>query len=65
MAYVIHNTSDRGDGLLARLRNRWSRYRTYRRTHGELSSLSSRELADLGISRNMISRLAREAAYGK
>ncbi|MDD7970705.1 DUF1127 domain-containing protein [Roseinatronobacter alkalisoli] len=40
-----------------------SRYRVYKRTHDELSSLSSRELEDLGISRSMITRLAYEAAY--
>ncbi|NYS24233.1 DUF1127 domain-containing protein [Rhodobacteraceae bacterium 2376] len=65
MAYVIHNTSAGGEGFVARMRDRWSRYKTYRRTYAELSNLSSRDLADLGISRNMISRLAREAADGK
>lgn len=65
MAYLIHNTSERRDGLFASLRDRWDRYMTYRRTYAQLSRLSSRDLADLGISRNMISRMAREAAYGK
>ena len=39
----------------------WSRYRNYRRTVSELSALDDRELADLGIGRSDISRLAREA----
>lgn len=38
---------------------RWNRYN---RTVSELSHLSNRELADLGISRSDISRVAREAA---
>lgn len=50
---------------LARLRDAWSRYRLYTRTLNELNALSTRELADIGISRSMITRLAYEAAYGK
>ena len=38
---------------------RWNRYS---RTVSELNHLSNRELADLGISRSDISRVAREAA---
>lgn len=52
-------------GTLATLRDAWSRYRVYQRTLAELSTLSTRELNDLGISRSMITRLAHEAAYGK
>ncbi|MBT9244344.1 DUF1127 domain-containing protein [Gemmobacter fulvus] len=37
----------------------------YKQTVRELNALSARELADLGIHRSMITRLAREAAYGK
>ena len=36
----------------------------YRTTLTELESLSSRDLADLGISRSSIKEIAREAAYG-
>ncbi len=43
------------------LTNSWSRFRNYRRTVSELSALDDRELADLGIGRSDISRLAREA----
>lgn len=52
-------------GFVASLRDAWSRYRVYQRTLAELSTLSTRELNDLGISRSMITRLAHEAAYGK
>lgn len=47
------------------LREAIKRRQVYKRTHAELSQLSTRELDDLGISRSMISRLAYEAAYGK
>ena len=38
--------------------------RTYRRIHGELSRLSDRDLADIGISRLEIESIATEHAYG-
>ena len=41
------------------------RRRVYRSTLRQLRGLSQRELDDLGIARNMISRLAAEAAWGK
>lgn len=43
------------------LRIRYSRWQRYSRTVQELESLSNRDLADLGISRFDIPRLAREA----
>lgn len=43
---------------------RFANHRVYRKTLTELSSLSARELDDLGISRSMIKRLALESAYG-
>lgn len=46
------------------LRTRYRQYQTYRQTIRELSSLSDRGLADLGLNRSMIKALAREAAYG-
>ena len=52
-------------GMLESLRQRYSRYRLYRSTLRELSRLSDRGLADLGLSRSMIRSLAREAAYNK
>ncbi|MCB1395617.1 MAG: DUF1127 domain-containing protein [Rhodobacter sp.] len=71
MAYA-NTHSHRAPGLFAGiadtfagLRAAWDRSRVYMRTYNELSALSTRELADLGISRSMITRLAYEAAYGR
>lgn len=36
----------------------------YRRTLNELSALSSRDLADLGVNRSMLRSIAHQAAYG-
>lgn len=44
------------------LKSRYSTWKRYSRTVNELESLSNRDLADLGISRADITRLAREAA---
>ena len=51
--------------LLQAVRNEIRRRRVYRATLRELRSLSQRQLEDRGISREMISRLAAEAAWGK
>ena len=71
MAYVSASHS-RASGVfapladaIASLRAAWARSRVYVRTYNELNMLTSRDLADLGISRSMISRLAYEAAYGR
>jgi uncharacterized protein YjiS (DUF1127 family) len=50
-----------GSRLAAGLARSFQRYRQYRATVWELSSLEDRELADLGISRVDIGRLARES----
>ena len=71
MAYV--NTDRRtGAALSGRLsatldtvRERYARYRIYRRTLSELGELSERELNDLGLNRSMLRACAYEAAYGK
>ena len=47
--------------ITSSLSQSWSRFRSYRRTVSELSALGDRELADLGIGRGDIARLAREA----
>lgn len=44
------------------LKSRITTWKRYSRTVNELSALSNRELADLGISRSDILRIAREAA---
>ncbi len=51
-------------GLFTAFGARMEQYRTYRRTVNELTSLSDRELADLGINRSMIGSIATDAAYG-
>lgn len=43
------------------LTQRWMKFRNYRETINELRALDDRELADLGIGRSDITRLAREA----
>ena len=43
----------------------WAQHRLFRQTVNELSSLSGRELADLGIHHSMIKSIAMDAAYGK
>ncbi len=47
---------------LETLKLRFARYRIYRETLLELSELSERELADLGLHRSMIKRIATQAA---
>lgn len=49
-------------GLVARIRERIEEERRYRQTLRELSSLSDRELDDIGIGRGQIREVAREAA---
>jgi uncharacterized protein YjiS (DUF1127 family) len=44
------------------LKTRYATWKRYSRTVTELESLSNRELADLGIIRADIARIAREAA---
>lgn len=46
------------------LMNRIADYRAYNRTVAELSNLSNRELADLGLSRASIRSAATQAVYG-
>jgi uncharacterized protein YjiS (DUF1127 family) len=43
------------------VKTKYSRWQRYSRTVSELEGLNSRELADLGIARADIYRLAREA----
>lgn len=42
--------------------NKLRSFRKYQETYRELSRLNSRELADLGISRNEIATVARKAS---
>lgn len=72
MAYLNTTTRAAGFGLrdrfaaLMRSYNEGlARRRVYRQTVNELMTLSDRELADLGIHRSLITRVALEAANGK
>lgn len=71
MAYVnstraaSFGIADRAAHLVKSLRTALERRRVYKQTVRELRALSSRELADLGLHRSMITRVALEAAYGK
>lgn len=47
--------------LAADLKARWIQHKLYRQTVAELSALSNRELADLGINRSMIKSIAKQA----
>lgn len=69
MAYVANTntvaTATEARGLsvfFANLAEKWRQYRVYRTTVNELMDLSDRELADLGLNRSMIRRVAIEAS---
>lgn len=70
MAYATQTRAEGGSileklgELRASLADRLAKYTIYRQTMSELSALSDRDLADLGVSRADITRLAREAAWG-
>jgi uncharacterized protein YjiS (DUF1127 family) len=57
--------AERVSSFFSELGEMYQRYRVFKQTMNELNALSSRELADLGIHRSMITRVALEAAYGK
>ncbi|MCU0901525.1 MAG: DUF1127 domain-containing protein [Cypionkella sp.] len=57
--------ADRAAAVVKTIRVALERRRIFKQTVRELQSLSNRELADLGIHRSMITRVANEAAYGK
>jgi uncharacterized protein YjiS (DUF1127 family) len=52
----------RGMTMFEVLKTRYASWKRYSRTVQELEALSSRDLADLGITRADIPRLAREAS---
>ena len=49
--------------IASSLSKSWNGYRAYHRTVAELSALRDRELADLGILRSDITKIARQSAY--
>lgn len=54
--------SDRFSGLLDGIAARYRRHRVYRDTFNGLNALSNRELADLGLHRSELTRVAAEAS---
>lgn len=71
MAYVnstriAHNGfADRLSAVVASVKTALHRRRVFAETVRELNGLSTRDLADLGITASMITSIAKEAAYGK
>jgi uncharacterized protein YjiS (DUF1127 family) len=67
MAYAVNthvapaNIFARGAEILANVADYVERRRMYTKTVRELSALSNRELADLGLSRSMIRSIALDA----
>ena len=68
MAYITGNAAStlglgqRISGLVERIRQARKAREIYRQTYDELSALTDRDLADLGIARASIASVAREAA---
>lgn len=52
----------RVSGLVATFQARRARRRVFKQTYAELASLSNRDLADLGLARSEIARVAWQAA---
>jgi len=69
MAHATHYSSPRGmlfaplTAWVHTMREQASRYHVYRRTVNELSALSTRQLADLGLNRSSLRTTAYRAAY--
>jgi uncharacterized protein YjiS (DUF1127 family) len=67
MAFITENRTatvslaDRANALFATLNEAYTRRKLFTATYNELQSLSNRELADLGIHRSMIKRIALDA----
>ena len=59
---IIDRTLTAGTRLIESLAERRAMRRVYRTTLGELQTLSNRELADLGLHRSELKRIAWDAA---
>ncbi|MCK0119424.1 MAG: DUF1127 domain-containing protein [Yoonia sp.] len=68
MAFITENRTatvtlaDRATALFANISEAYAQRKLYKTTYNELQSLTNRELADLGIHRSMIKRIALDAA---
>ena len=58
------SVTERAIMLWSTVKDKFEKRNIYGRTLNELSALSTRELADLGLNRSMIRRIAHETAYG-
>ena len=61
---LVERTLGAAGRLFSTLAERRARNRVYRATLDELYGLSNRELADLGLHRSELKRIAWEAAHG-
>lgn len=68
MAYLTTTSAtgstfgERATAAFQNLAASYKQYRLYRETYDELSALSNRELADLGLNRSNLNQVARESA---
>lgn len=60
-----HSIADKFAAFMADYRAKAARRKLYRETLNELRALSARDLADLGLHKSMIHRVAYQAAYEK
>ncbi|MDO6669765.1 DUF1127 domain-containing protein [Paracoccus sp. 1_MG-2023] len=64
-AVAATGLTGRLQNAILRMQENRARRAVYKQTVRELNALTNRDLADLGINRSMITRLAHEAAWGK
>lgn len=62
---IVGTLRDRLTAFFAASQDARARNAVYRQTVRELNQLTERELADLGIHRSSIQKIAHEAAYGR
>ena len=55
--------ADAAIGFAHRTADRYRKHRAYRTTLAEMRALSNRDLADLGLHRSMLKRVAYQAVY--
>ncbi len=60
---VAGNALSAPTAIIDLIKSRFAKYRLYHQTLAELQSLGERELADLGLNRSMLKRVAYQAAY--
>ncbi|MEM6480797.1 MAG: DUF1127 domain-containing protein [Pseudomonadota bacterium] len=63
ISHISQSTEIRLADLAAQMRTRLSRWWLYRQTLSEMARLSDRDLADLGLHRSELKRVAFSAVY--